>query len=69
MLIFRSTLWFLVGLKDYTKSGYQRAASKFNPKALDVSLAGKVAIVTGANSGLGKTTALELARRGTARHF
>ncbi|CAG8606144.1 4949_t:CDS:2 [Ambispora gerdemannii] len=61
--LWRNTVWTLFGLRDYTKSGYERNSKKFNKNALNADLTEKVAIVTGANSGLGKYVATELYRR------
>eukprot|EP00842_Homolaphlyctis_polyrhiza_P000364 jgi/Hompol1/1328/HPOL_005564-RA len=61
---FRATLFGSYGLFEFTKAGFERASKSFTPHALDVDLKGKTAIVTGANSGLGKETALALAQRG-----
>ena len=37
MSIFRNTVWFLKGMREYTASGYAAASSSFNQKDLDVS--------------------------------
>ena len=49
---------------SFDRSGYRRHARRFDPEDLDVDLDGKRALVTGANSGIGKAAALGLARLG-----
>lgn len=48
---------------SFDLSGFIRHSKAFNPQDLDVDLTGKIALVTGANSGLGLITALALAKR------
>ena len=48
---------------SFDRTGYRRHAKRFDPRDLDVDLSGKTALVTGANSGLGKAACRELARR------
>jgi NAD(P)-dependent dehydrogenase (short-subunit alcohol dehydrogenase family) len=65
---------FLSGLLDaaldasvilsFDRNGFRRHARRFDPADLDVDLSGKTALVTGANSGLGKAAAAGLARLG-----
>ncbi|GBB86665.1 hypothetical protein RclHR1_13040001 [Rhizophagus clarus] len=62
--LYRLSAWAFFGLKDYTRRGYESNSKNFNNEALNVDLTGKIAIVTGANSGLGKHVASELFRRG-----
>jgi len=61
---YRNAVFIAKGLSEFTKSGYEKAKKGFIPNALEVDCTGKVAIVTGANSGLGKEVAQEIAARG-----
>jgi len=49
---------------SFDRSGYLRHARRFDPGDLEVDLGGKRALVTGANSGIGKAVARELGRLG-----
>jgi dehydrogenase/reductase SDR family protein 12 len=59
--------WYLEGARNYGRGGFERAAATFTP--LPESLRGLTFVVTGANSGLGYATALELARRHADVHL
>lgn len=67
--LYRAGVWFMQGWWNYGKSGYERASKNFDPKALEVNLKNQIAIVTGANSGLGLETSYELAKRGAKVHM
>ena len=54
MTFYRNVVWFMKGMKEYTKSGYETASKKFNPSDLEVDCSGLSYMITGANSGLGK---------------
>ncbi|KAM9851416.1 dehydrogenase/reductase SDR family member 12 [Aulostomus maculatus] len=69
MSIFRNAVWFMKGLQEYTKCGYEAAAKTFVPADLDVNLSGRSFMITGANSGIGKATAQEIANRGGTVHM
>ncbi|XP_063882769.1 dehydrogenase/reductase SDR family member 12-like [Scylla paramamosain] len=69
MTLYRNTVWFLKGLKEYTSSGYARASRSFVEGDLQVDCAGRHYMITGANSGIGKCIALEVARRGGTVHL
>jgi len=69
MKVLRNSLWFYKGLKEYTKSGFESASKKFNPADLEVNCNGQSFMITGANSGLGKQTALEIAKKGGTVHM
>ena len=69
MTFYRNVVWFCKGLKEYTKSGFESAAKKFNPSDLQVDCTGISYMITGANSGIGKEAALEIAKRGGTVHM
>lgn len=48
----------------FDRTAFRANARRFVPGALDVDVSGRVALVTGANAGLGRATAAGLARRG-----
>lgn len=64
--VYRKSVWFVRGLREYTLNGYLEAKKKFedlNSEAYK-DLSGKAYMVTGANSGIGKSVSLDLAKRG-----
>ncbi|KAM7406825.1 hypothetical protein PAMA_002843 [Pampus argenteus] len=69
MSIYRNAVWFVKGLQEYTKGGYEAAAKHFAPVDLDVNLSGRSFMITGANSGIGKATTQEIANRGGTIHM
>jgi len=64
MSLYRNAVWFLKGLIEYTKGGYISASKKFKNEDLEVDCTGKKYMITGSNSGIGKQSALEIAKRG-----
>ncbi|XP_059486771.1 dehydrogenase/reductase SDR family member 12-like [Neocloeon triangulifer] len=69
MSIYRRTVWFIKGMREYTKSGYEAAAKNFKEEDLKVDCSGKSYMITGSNSGIGKSMALEVAKRGGTVHL
>lgn len=69
MSLYRNTVWFLKGLQEYTKGGYEAAERRFTAADLEVSVSGRSFIITGANSGIGKAAAYEIAKRGGTVHM
>jgi len=69
MSLYRNTVWFAKGFREYTKGGYESACKNFKTTDLDVDCSGKSFLVTGANSGIGKSMAEEIAKRGGTVHL
>ncbi|CAN0002459.1 unnamed protein product [Pylaiella littoralis] len=61
--------WFLEGSRKYGTKGFKNAAASFSPADLHVNMHGKVACVTGANSGIGYCVAKSLAERDCTVHM
>uniref|UniRef100_A0A3Q3BPF0 Dehydrogenase/reductase SDR family member 12-like n=1 Tax=Kryptolebias marmoratus TaxID=37003 RepID=A0A3Q3BPF0_KRYMA len=69
MSLYRNTIWFLNGIHQYTRQGFEKASKDFEPKDLDVSVVGRAFMITGANSGIGKATAMAIAKKGGTVHM
>ncbi|XP_028282548.1 dehydrogenase/reductase SDR family member 12 [Parambassis ranga] len=69
MSLYRNTVWFLNGIHHYTRKGYEAASKNFEPQDLDVSVVGRSFMVTGANSGIGRATAMAIAKKGGTVHM
>ncbi|KAM7379270.1 hypothetical protein PAMP_004835 [Pampus punctatissimus] len=69
MSLYRNAVWFLNGIHQYTRKGYEVASKDFAPQDLDVSVVGRTFMVTGANSGIGRATAMAIAKKGGRVHM
>ncbi|XP_048836503.1 DHRS-12_like_SDR_c-like domain-containing protein isoform X2 [Brienomyrus brachyistius] len=69
MSLYRSSIWYLKGLNEYTRGAFESAAKRFVEKDLEVSVAGRSFMITGANSGIGKAAAIVIAKRGGTIHM
>lgn len=69
MSFFRNVVWFAKGVKEYTKSGYEKASRSFGKGDLDVNIRERSFMITGANSGIGWAVAMTLAKRGGIVHM
>ncbi|KAG7471067.1 hypothetical protein MATL_G00120550 [Megalops atlanticus] len=69
MSLYRNSIWFLKGIHEYTRKGFEAAAKRFVEKDLEVSVAGRSFMITGANSGIGKAAAIGIAKRGGVIHM
>lgn len=47
------------------RKGYEAASKDFEPQDLDVSVVGRSFMITGANSGIGRATAMAIAKKGS----
>ncbi|XP_052432977.1 dehydrogenase/reductase SDR family member 12 [Carassius gibelio] len=69
MSLYRNSAWFLKGLTEFTKGGFLSASKNFVEKDLETSMAGRSFMITGANSGIGKATAMAIAKKGGIIHM
>ncbi|XP_026137442.1 dehydrogenase/reductase SDR family member 12-like [Carassius auratus] len=69
MSLYRNSAWFLKGLTEFTKGGFLSASKNFVEKDLETSMAGRSFMITGANSGIGKATAMAIAKKGGTIHM
>lgn len=54
---------------SFDRIGFLRHSRAFRPADLDLDLSGRLCLVTGGNAGLGRATAVALARRGATVHL
>ncbi|CAG6007900.1 unnamed protein product [Menidia menidia] len=69
MSLYRNSAWFLKGLTEFTRNGFLSASKRFVEKDLEVSVAGRSFMITGANSGIGRATAMAIAKKGGTVHM
>ncbi|XP_059369847.1 dehydrogenase/reductase SDR family member 12-like [Carassius carassius] len=69
MSLYRNSAWFLKGLTEFTKGAFLSASKNFVEKDLETSVAGRSFMITGANSGIGKATAMAIAKKGGTIHM
>ncbi|CAL8127437.1 unnamed protein product [Orchesella dallaii] len=69
MSVYRNIVWYMKGLREYTKTGYEAASKNFNAGDLEVDLSNKTYLITGGNSGIGYNCAVEIARRKGTVHL
>ncbi|XP_020779439.1 dehydrogenase/reductase SDR family member 12-like isoform X1 [Boleophthalmus pectinirostris] len=69
MSLFRNTVWFLNGIQHYTREAYEAASRHFDPHDMDVAVVGRSFMITGANSGIGRVTAMAIAKKGGTVHM
>ncbi|CAL8337809.1 unnamed protein product [Boreogadus saida] len=69
MSLYRNSAWFLKGVTEFTKNAFISASKRFVEKDLEVSMAGRSFMITGANSGIGRATAMAIAKKGGTVHM
>ncbi|XP_037784361.1 dehydrogenase/reductase SDR family member 12-like [Penaeus monodon] len=66
---YRRYVWNYKGNREYTKSGYDYAKTRFVAEDLDVDCSDRHYVITGSNSGIGFEIGREVARRGGVLHM
>lgn len=66
---YRQGLFIAKGLSNFTKSAFEKAATKFSDADMVADLANRHFLVTGANSGIGFETTQQLLTRGATVHM
>jgi len=69
MSLYRNSIWFVKGLREYTRGGYEKAAKAFNAADLEVNISERSFMITGGNSGIGRAAAIALAQKGGTIHL
>jgi dehydrogenase/reductase SDR family member 12 len=67
--IIGTTQWYLEGSRLYGKAGFEKAATRFRQTDIIENLSDQTHVITGANSGLGFSVALELCKRRADVHI
>lgn len=67
--IYRNAIWLFRGLSEFTRNGFLKATRNFNENDLDEDVSKRSFMITGGNSGIGKATALALAKKGATVHL
>eukprot|EP01100_Stratorugosa_tubuloviscum_P007148 TRINITY_DN29_c1_g1_i10.p1 TRINITY_DN29_c1_g1~~TRINITY_DN29_c1_g1_i10.p1 ORF type:complete len:382 (+),score=188.70 TRINITY_DN29_c1_g1_i10:116-1261(+) len=65
----RASVWAINGYRSYGKAGFERASTHWNIQDLNVDIQNKSFMITGANSGIGKEVAREIAIKGGSVHM
>uniref|UniRef100_H2YYV3 Dehydrogenase/reductase (SDR family) member 12 n=1 Tax=Ciona savignyi TaxID=51511 RepID=H2YYV3_CIOSA len=69
MSIYQKTAFFIKGRMQFTNGGYAKSAKSFNEADTKKDVTGQVFMITGANSGLGKSAATSIAKNGGEVHM
>ena len=69
MTFYRKGVWFVKGMREYTKGGYEAASKGFTAADYDINASGRSFMITGGNSGIGKAAAITLAKKGGTVHL
>jgi dehydrogenase/reductase SDR family protein 12 len=65
----RKLSFSIKGYRNFRKGNFISTSQNFNKEALEVDISTRVYLISGANSGLGFATALEIAKRGGIVHM
>ncbi|XP_071838770.1 dehydrogenase/reductase SDR family member 12-like [Apostichopus japonicus] len=69
MSLYRNAVFIAKGLREFGQSGHVKASKSFNTEDLNVDASAESYMITGANSGIGYSTALAIAKKGGTVHM